>query len=392
MEYLKMKAKQFILSILFIPILVMQSFATEPTIKYLKFFDTHGYEKVIETNKEGQATYKEFYNTNNQLIGKRYYDEYGTLRKSYKYNQRGQLIEKVKRHGDKNIYKYDDNGNLILEERYVVALLTERRLYERIKYTYNDEQKLVHKKTTNLMYADNAMITDSKIDSNGNEVESVSYQKGKLISNTTRTFFKNGKVKQECIINHDDNSVETKDYDDLGNEIALLSKDNKGHIYKAYKKYNRNRVIENETYHIEGKKELHFIYRYNNKNKLIEKIAENKYDTETTYYSHKTFAYDKKLRIIEEKIFNKQGRLIEKVVSNYSLLGKRQKRYFYDDNNQLKRMAKLKYSPWHEKVKTKKIYDDNGKLETKIEYGYKLNKTLSSNAVKSEDEKITHYK
>ncbi len=388
MEYLKMKAKQIILSILFIPTLAVQSFAMESTDTY----HTQGSEKISKAKLiDTQSSSSDNQIIDREVIDRQMYEDMDCPPKLInKYDDAGRLIARKEFH-KRFTYQYDEHGNLILEKEYTTHMGTKLRLYKKTERTYNSQQKLTHKKETFHFVYETETVYETKIDENGNEVEIICYEDGKLKSKEEKTFFKNGKIQKEHKIDYLTNFDSEKTYNELGQIVSSINQNSKKEIFKEYNKYDKDKIIEREKYTIvDGVTQRHWFGKYDNQERVIEEIAKSEYTKGKPHYSHKILAYNQQSLVSEEKNFDRQGNFRGRVVFKYNGKGNKTEVQYYDSNNQRTKIEKIRYSPFHNGIKSEKIYDGKGKLKTKILYKYRIN-LLTPDGFSYDDKVIINY-
>lgn len=134
---------------------------------YTVTYDERG---LLTSEKSSRGTYLYSYNDNKQLIKKTYSSEYSDIVTTYKYNEKGELIEEVQLDGlygdDKTTYTYDEQGRIIAERS--VLVYGEQQInpgyenpYYDKTYVYNENGELIQ--TITDIYSHNGGKTTQEI-------------------------------------------------------------------------------------------------------------------------------------------------------------------------------------------------------------------------------------
>ena len=134
---------------------------------YTVTYDERG---LLTSEKSSRGTYLYSYNDNKQLIKKTYSSEYSDIVTTYKYNEKGELIEEVQLDGlygdDKTTYTYDEQGRIIAERS--VLVYGEQQInpgyenpYYDKTYVYNEDGELIQ--TITDIYSHNGGETTHEI-------------------------------------------------------------------------------------------------------------------------------------------------------------------------------------------------------------------------------------
>ena len=134
---------------------------------YTVTYDERG---LLTSEKSSRGTYLYSYNDNKQLIKKTYSSEYSDIVTTYKYNEKGELIEEVQLDGlygdDKTTYTYDEQGRIIAERS--VLVYGEQQInpgyenpYYDKTYVYNEDGELIQ--TITDIYSHNGGETTQEI-------------------------------------------------------------------------------------------------------------------------------------------------------------------------------------------------------------------------------------
>ena len=208
--------------------------------------------KKISYNEKYKPTEENYYDNNNQLLGKTKYQYVDTLiNQENTYNSNGKLIRKIK-------YQYDKNNNAIKEET--------------TDSTGNQSKLFLY-----------------EYDQNKNLLETKSYSEGKLLSSVKFIYDKKGRKIEFYRKNHFYNNEEEKEtykYDEKGN---LLQQDN----------YTNNSLLSS------------IFYSYDENNNLInEKRTCFEIGVAWCPSYEKQYSYDKNNNLIEEKSENNKEEYI----------------------------------------------------------------------------------
>ena len=241
------------------------------------------------------------YNKNNKIIKEiildidKYQDKKRKEEVTYTYNSHNLCIRKdivIDKNKSYIIYRYDDNKHLILQQAFVG---------NKLKYEYSFD------------YYSDEEIKTSKFD------EIYNYWTDKLKGmlkgvkqSIEKTYNNEGKLI-ECIIkNRDINGYLLK----KGN-MGKNNEEKEKYVYTYDEKYN---LIKKE-YYKDNSLDHWDTYSFNEKGLKIQEINYLK-DGEIDFYEDKTYRYDKKGNPIEEKVTNKEGKVLCLYKINYTYYGK----------------------------------------------------------------------
>ena len=208
----------------------------------VEFISVYEYEagkraKQTTTNSDGIINYYENYkydNNGNKLLEEQY-SKNGELSKKteYKYNESNRAIEKMvyKENGElkmKTLYEYDEDGN-ISREKYYSASLDE---WEELSYTYDEDGNvLTYKKDGEInrfeyKFDDKGNVVEEKFFTNNNNQFSIIYYKydenNNIIKETTKYF-----------VELTDN-ISVYEYDAFGNMTMETQYNTDGDIKRIY--------------------------------------------------------------------------------------------------------------------------------------------------------------
>ena len=227
--------------------------------------------------------------------------------------------------------KYDNNGNLI--ERIDYKPYDNTHIY--YQYYYNKNKKLIEIITLD----DNKEILNSqkwKYDNQNNIIENITSGKYGFAHNIFYFNNKNILIKKKQLDKEKKIIKAIKyvyDKSNLINEITFSS--NGEIIEKKIIIYDNNNVIEKNTYSLKYYDKLTLIqrttYKYNDQNKIIELINENKiYGYELEITDKTNWIYDKSGNLVEKNYTEPKNNVISKTLVNYNDLYKViSEKYYY---------------------------------------------------------------
>lgn len=172
-----------------------------------------------------------------KIIKTNYYNEYNV----FKYDNNGNLIEKILHRdsitlSDKYIHQYDSKNNLT--ETIIIDNDGEK---SKIIYKYNDKNYLIEEKLYSLD-DDFSAYDYYKYDENGNKIEEISYINNKLSSKLVYSYNKENLIESIC----------------------HYSRNGEKDMKTSYKYNDRNNLIKEYTYIFSINDDLEHTYHYKN--------------------------------------------------------------------------------------------------------------------------------
>jgi YD repeat-containing protein len=248
------------------------------------------------------------FNENGYLIEESTSSGRGTNKFTYKYDDKGLLIEAPeKQNGGTYTYKYNDKGYLIEDVLLIkgtIKILGMKELDKVYKSTYSYDEKgyCIEKKfyTSDKSRFEETGTIAFKYDDKGHMIEKNEYKpNGHTIQTITYKYDDKGRQTEwnELKSNGSLKSTFTYKYDDKGNLIEEPNSDGWKYLYTLDEKGNK---IEINTYNQNGKLIWKHLYKYDNNRDLIEKktYKPNGSLLDNITYTYK-YDFDKNLNWIE---------------------------------------------------------------------------------------------
>ena len=327
-------------------------------------------ERVIEYDIEGNVVSDIFYNEDGSI----------NARSESKYDSEGNEISYVSYNGDGSIsYKYEREYDNAGNEVRFVSYKEDESVSNRREYEYDSVGNCIG----NIFYNENGEIINSwktEYDDVGNEVKNITYNGDGSINAWVEYTYDSAGNQISYVSYNGDGSLREKDeyeYDSAGNRISEIYYNEDGSIeYKVESEYDSDgKKIRGVEYDSIMNENWEYIYEYDSSGKLIKDISyvngelaflneynsngdciysvdyyyysnpggqefkyEHKYDEKGNRLLLKSYLYPQgDLYFLEEKKYDKQGRIVEERSYENSgmAFGDYRNYYEYDDNGNL---------------------------------------------------------
>jgi len=192
-----------------------------------------------------------------------------------------------------NVYKYDENGNIIESSCYFY-----RNLYSQFIYKYDEKGNLIKKNT----YEFDGILHNEfiyKYDDNGNQIQESNYK-----ANVNLDWRYNYKIIYE--------------YDDTGNitkAIRYEFNDKLGYVEIYEYKQLKKKIVEINRYQSNGRLASKQVFYYNNKGILTQ---ENLYNPDGSLFSEVNYKYDDRENLIKKIRYKSDGSISSQFSYKYN--------------------------------------------------------------------------